>query len=180
MFVWKFAFFIAVFADKVTAIPNPGDNHILQSGILFNFQQKVLVAEKFVNIKFVLPFPPYNTLLSIYLSEIAKKLSQKWTTPTQICQLEYTDKHISTTSAEWIYNVTNTEHNRAKADPGKLVIETEKLLSPTTLKTREKRAMGIALGVGAGIIGLGLGLASGESCFLGVLDGCNKPNGILS
>ena len=98
---------------------------------------------------------------------------------------EYTDKNISTVSAERIYTVTNTEHNRAKADLGKLVTGTEKLLSPTTLKTREIRAMGVSLGIGAGIMGLGLGLASGESCFLGILGGCNKlgsqnRNAILS
>ena len=43
----------------------------------------------------------------------------------------------------------------------------------------------MALDVGAGIMGLGLGLASGESCFLGILGGCNKlgsqnRNAILS
>ena len=34
--------------------------------------------------------------------------------------------------------------------------------------------MGMALGVGAGIMGLRLGLASGDSCFLGILGGCNE------
>ena len=43
----------------------------------------------------------------------------------------------------------------------------------------------MALGVGAGIMGVGLGLASGDSCFLGILGGCielgsENRNAILS
>ena len=174
MFVWKLASLVVVFANNISPAPNPGDNHILQSGILFNFQQKVLVAEKFVNIKFVLPFPPYNATLSKYLNVLAQSLSNNWYVPTELCQLKYTETNVTTTSAEWIYNITQTEHNRARSDLRNLISEIRNLLSPKQSSKREKRAMGMALGVGAGIMGLGLGLASGDSCFLGILGGCNE------
>ena len=144
MFVWKLAFFIAVFADKISPAPNSADNHILQSGILFNFQQKVLVAEKFVNIKFVLPFPPYNATLSKYLNVLAQSLSKNWYAPTKLCQLKYTEINVTTTSAEWIYNITQTEHNRARSDLRNLISEIRNLLSPKQSSKREKRAMGMA------------------------------------
>ena len=164
MFNRKFTLIPLLIVLNPYIIPSKADNQILQSGILFNFQQKVLVAEKFINIKSVLPFPPYNATLSKYLNVLAQSLSKNWYAPTKLCQLKYTEINV-TTSAEWIYNITQTEYNRARSDLRNLISEIRNLLSPKQSSKREKRAMGMALGVGVGIMGLGLGLASGDSCF---------------
>ena len=69
--------FVVLCHYSLQAIPSANPTE----GILFNYQQTILLAEKFVNIQVVLPFPRFDDSLSQYLTDIAAKLQELWHHP---------------------------------------------------------------------------------------------------
>ena len=155
-------------------------NHVCwedsQRGILFNFKRKILVAEKFYNAEFVLPFPDLNTTFGNHLKDVSETLNSFWTTQTNLCPLNFTLLNSTNLSIHWTYDQAKTEYDLAIKELQFLRNDTKELLSTSEDQTRVKR-MGAtaAFAAGAGLFGLGMGTGSGLGCALGgILGGCSE------
>ena len=67
---------IAFFNDKIT-----------NNGIEFVYQQKLLIAQKFINEEFIIPFLSLPDSLDIQLANISSMLEQSWNTYKYGCNL---------------------------------------------------------------------------------------------
>ena len=82
---------------------NPG-------GIHFKFEKKILLAESYTRINFLVPFPKEPRKLNSTRKAISGKIEELWAAPTTACELNGTDAgNDVTTSIEWIENVLDEE-----------------------------------------------------------------------
>lgn len=86
------------------------------NGVLFNYEQTVLLAEKFVQSQFVVPFPQYDLGVEMYLRNISTALSYLWKHNNYGCNLNYTKTDEHNFTSLWMYTVVHEEHQRAQED----------------------------------------------------------------
>ena len=130
-----------------------------QRGILFNFQKKILLAERYTNVQFVLPFPILDARINEYLQSMAKSLDGLWQTDSHLCQLNFTVKRDLNISLDWTLKQAQQELRRAREDLSNLTDEAQSLLNVDAKDDklpREKRLAPVAFAAGAGLFGLGL------------------------
>lgn len=153
----------------------PSDNG---KGILFNFKQKILLAEKFINVRFLAPFPVYDQVIEKHLENITASLEKLWEFKNYGCNLNYTDTRDDKLRTTWLIKGVEQEHTAAKRDIAQLKVEIMDLLNLDKQEAeREKRALPlIAAGIAAtGLFGAGLGFGGSASCLLkGIFGTCNK------
>ena len=104
MIFWKYLIFLTLIRHICY-----DDNKIeSQKGIDFINQQKLLLAEKFVNIKFLVPFPRLNVSLENHFRNLSLLLKNSWNDYSFGCQLD----HMITneTSLNFEYRLHQTEN----------------------------------------------------------------------
>jgi hypothetical protein len=57
-------------------------------GIIFNYKQQVLIAEKYENVKFLVPYPQYNLSIAVVLQNISTRLEQLMEVPLKNCDFK--------------------------------------------------------------------------------------------
>ena len=57
----------------------------LTKEILFHKESQILIAENFVNVEFLVPFPQYDFVIKQQIEDMLKKLATMWTEPSIIC-----------------------------------------------------------------------------------------------
>ena len=67
------------------------DEHhdLLAKGILFHEETKSLLAEKFINVEFLVPYPRYRFSVREELSPLHSNLSKMWEMPSLFCPLDF-------------------------------------------------------------------------------------------
>ena len=70
---------------------------ITETGIIFHKESKIILAEKFVNVQFLVPFPKCNFTMKRTMRNYLSKLSEKWRTPSIKCPLDFSTNFNSTT-----------------------------------------------------------------------------------
>ena len=142
------------------------DNH----GVVFNFEKKVLLTEKFENIQFVVPFPQYNTSIHEFVLNIEAELKRLWEFPPgPYCALNFTKINDSGYKTDWFVSEIKLENIRAQADLQFLIDEMQDLLgtSPRAAEhPRVKRGAAVAIGLAAGVLGAGIGFGATAGCVL--------------
>ena len=157
-----------------------------QRGILFNFDRKILLGERYINAEFVLPFPSLNASLQNYLDKVAATLDDLWKVDTNLCQLNFTRMSKSNLTIEWILKQTRYELQLAKRDwQRELIKSAQTLLTPADTKRtsfdRATRVAPITFAAGAGLFGLGLSSGSTLSCALtSILGSCSAGDSNLN
>ena len=63
----------------------------LKKGIIFQENKKILVAEKFINVEFLLPFPKFAVYIKSDLEHLLSALTTMWDMPTFISYLNFTN-----------------------------------------------------------------------------------------
>ena len=94
---------IAVFNDKVT-----------NNGIEFVYQQKLLLAEKFINVEFIIPFPSLPDSLDIQLANISSMLEQSWNTYKYGCNLTYMNTDENSLNFDYLTGFVEEELHLAR------------------------------------------------------------------
>ena len=147
--------------------------------ILFNEQTKILLAEKFINVQFLVPFPKYNlTILDDY-TILSKKLNSYWTQPSLFCDLDFSTGFNSNDSffiVDWLLNQVKQETNKAKLEV-ELHAETKEFLNPDQLpQNRQRRGAPIAaLAVASiGLFGIEILVGNSESGLRGIFGSCQE------
>ena len=148
-----------------------------ERGVVFNRLKTILLAERYAPVQFIVPFPAYESNITLRLNHAAEALEGLWNLPTYDCdllQLEtLQDNHTSV-----LINEAFSENALAIAEVDALHLEAGLLLpsraTDSSDQPRHKRFVAVAAGIAvAGVLGLGLGAMLRHKCFLhGVLGTC--------
>ena len=169
----------------------------LNKGILFHKESKILLAEKFVNVQFLVPFPKYNFTMKTQVEDMLAKLAEMWSQPSAECPLDFSQPFNSSHkpfNLNWMLAKTQNETNAAQQEVEHMRNITAKFLSndendekrnqksqqqSTEINNREKR--GAPVVAAAAVAGIALFGASGiimggssECGFLGVFGNCQN------
>ena len=143
---------------------------VLENGIIFNHVTKILLAEKFINVDFLVPFPRFEMDLRAELRTYIDKLGQLWTSPSWQCHLDYSSgfkKNDSTFDIDWLLHQVENEVTLAEQELIALRNYTSAFLnseSSDTAKSRPPRAAPLAMMelASVGLFGSGIALGSGS------------------
>ena len=134
------------------------ENQITNSGIGFVYQQKLLLAEKFSNVEFLVPFPRLPTGLHITLNNISDQLEKSWFSYKFGCNLTYMNTSESILNYDYFAEYVQNQLQAADLDIKNLKTEISQTLAANKLNNREKRGVPLvafgaltALTAGAGI-----------------------------
>ena len=164
--------------SNLEASNNP--NEIQEKGVLFHERSKILLAEKFIKIEFLVPFPTYDFALKPDIVALMAKFASMWELPSVFCPLDFSS-HFSTNSTPfnvtWMLQQIETEIHTAELDVALLRNETAMFLSPPQQQrnTRHRRGsqVGLAALAAVGLFGGGVALGSSDSSGLqGIFGSC--------
>ena len=175
------------FLFLVISPATPSANTITNEGIVFNFHQRVLLADKFINVQFIVPYPVIEIQLPENLTALAEKFHDSWKTRAGLChdlafpvleQLDATD-HLNFT---WLVTKIIEEHGNALTDLHSIKKDMEKTLalhnyaSSQSELSRQKRIAHLLLAGGAAtVLGAGVGLGSKIGCAIkGIFGSCTE------
>ena len=153
---------------------------VLRKGIMFNEESRILLAEKFIPVQFLVPFPKYNFSMKTELTELLKNLNNKWKLPSTLCPLEFSTSFKTNTSSynvDWILNKIQKEVLKSKSDIDMLRKETATFLQndKEVMQSRQRRGahVGALAMAGIGLFGSGLMMGGSAGCGLtGIFGSC--------
>ena len=153
----------------------PSNNHdeLLEKGILFHERGKILLAEKFVPVEFMIHFPTYDFALKHEIERTIVRLGSMWDLPSLFCPLNFSTSFNSNSTSfnvNWILVQINHEINEAANGVIFLRNETSAFLSPPSPQRPSRQKRGASAGAVAlaavGLFGGGVALGSSGSCGL--------------
>ena len=153
---------------------------VLRKGIMLNVESRILLAEKFIPIQFLVPFPKYNFSMKTELTELLKNLNNKWKVPSTSCPLEFSTSFKTNTSSynvDWILNKIQKEVLKSKSNIDMLRNETPTFLQndKEVMQSRQRRGahVGALAMAGIGLFGSGLMMGGSAGCGLtGIFGSC--------
>ena len=153
---------------------------VLSSGIIFHKESKIILAEKFVNVQFLLPFPKYNFTMKSTMRNYLSKLSEKWRTPSIECPLDFSTNFNSTTdpfNLNWLLEMIEDKAEAAKQEAQAIRTGTSRFLNKNQLdSTRNRRAaplIAAAAIAGIGLFGSGVMMGNSGGCgIMGIFGSC--------
>ena len=147
---------------------------IFANGIIFNHLTKILLAEKFINVDLLVPFPKFEKNLSAELGAYINKLAPLWDASSWQCHLDYStnfQKNDSTFDIDWLLHQVENEVTLAEKELEALRIYTSSFLNTedatAQARNRKPRAAPLAIMALASVGLFGSGLALG-SCSCGL------------
>ena len=66
-------------ASNIEAVTNPDD--LIEKDILFNEVSKILLTEKFIRVKYPVPFPNYEFTMKLDIDKMIQQLFLMWEIP---------------------------------------------------------------------------------------------------
>ena len=158
---------------------------VLENGIIFNHVTKFLLAEKFINVDFLVPFPKFELDLRAELGAYIEKHGKLWVSPSWQCHLDYStnfQKNDSAFDVDWLLHQVEDEVTLAEQELAALRNYTSSFLNYETAAAQDvhhsPRAAPFAMMALAsvGIIGSGIALR-GESCGIkGIFGSCHDKS----
>ena len=166
------------------------EHEIDNSGFYFTPIKQVLMADKYINVDFGVPFPSYNTTLNgknitEQIEQISTMLYHLWTRTGYNCFLHSALNDTDHFKYDTLLDLVRAEHRKAMNDVTNIRDEIHEVLSSRVnpidtygaTSGQSRRAIGLgeiaALTVGSLAAGLGTGSALG-CAFKSFLGGCGK------
>ena len=144
-----------------------------QNGIDFIYQQKLLIAEKFISIQFLVPFPRLNVSLENQFRNLSLLLKNSWNDYSFGCQLDHMNTNESSLNFDYLLHHTENEFKSVQLNILNIKKEIQRTFGTkeqTTKQTDNERTKR-----GAGLIALGALTAvtagAGIACSLGRIFG---------
>ena len=164
--------FIAVTAD---------DKGSLERGVFFHEETKILLAEKFVNAQFLVPYPKFDIQITESLDKVAKELQNMWQMPTYRCYLNFTNTGENEFKVDWLLKETKKEIAFAQEDLTNIKQEVSSFLKGTEIKKsqRSRRTLPIAAAVAGavGLFGTGIMFGASDDCgIMGIFGSCQEKD----
>ena len=166
-------------AIVIAASYNVGDGN-LTKGVIFHETSKILVAEKFVNVQFLLPFPKFDAHIQSELKNITTTLQTMWDMDSLLCHLQYNNKTTDHFQVNWIVvSEVQKEIDAAEIELEQLQLEIQSLLPPPAQPIRQNRtARGAPIAAAAlgaiGLFGGGVIMGSGSCGLTGIFGKCQS------
>ena len=135
--------------DENTAFTKVEENRenaeSLSKGVIFQENSKFILAEKFVPVEFLIPFPRYNFTVKTDLEKLLKDLKNMWHQSSYFCPLNFSTNFQSNTTGfnfDWILQQIDAEVAIAKSEVRYLLNETEHFLEAikNTVPNRKKKS----------------------------------------
>ena len=171
-------------ASNIEAATNSDD--LFEKGILYNEVSKILLTEKFIRVKFLVPFPIYDFTMRPDNEKMIQQLSLMWETPSLFCPLNFSSQFATNTSGfdvHWMLHQIDNEISAAQLDLSLIRKETAMFLKPhqPTKFTSQRRGAGAGVGLAAlaavGLFSGGLAVGSSDSCGLrGIFGNCQDQS----
>ena len=130
LFVFTRASVRSEWLSNLEAYTNP--NELLEKGVLFHERSKILLAEKFVRVEFLVPFPTYYFDLKPEIELLLDKLSDMWALQSIFCPLNFSTQFSTNSSSfnvQWMLRQIESEITDAQLDVEVLRNETSMFLS---------------------------------------------------
>ena len=86
-----------IFISDTSCLFEKDFNEYLSKGILFHENAEILLAEKFVNVEFLIPFRRYNFTAKEAIEKTLQKLSNIWKIQSVFCPLDFS-AHFNTST----------------------------------------------------------------------------------
>ena len=150
----------------------------LSRGIIFNEESKILLAEKFINVEFLLPFPQYNFTSRNEIKEMLQVLKSMWEHPSLMCPLNSSTQFNSSTGKfdlDWLFIKFEEEIEKTKQEVDHIRRESAAFLE-SQKPTRIRRGAPVAAAVmaGIGLFGGGVLLGGGDCGITGSFGMCQN------
>ena len=151
----------------------------LAKGVLFHEETTIVLAEKFIQVEFFVPFPKFELNIREDVNSTLQVLKRMWKQPTVNCNLSETtnfNTDESEFSVDWLIREIEAEVNSSKEEIEQLHNETAAFLNGQQVATtdRLKRDSGDALS-SIGLFGSGLVIGSQGDCgLLGIFGTCQE------
>ena len=162
-----FLFLVSEIINKET----PTKYEALTKGILFHKESQILLAKKFVNVEFLVPFPQYDFVMKQQIEDVLAKLATMWTEPSIMCSVNFSEPFKLSNkpfNLDWMLSKVTNETKSAKNEVKCMRNVTAKFLSPEEengQRSRQKCAAPVAAVAGIVLFGsLGVSMASSEGC----------------
>ena len=155
---------------------------ILANGIIFNHVTKILLAEKFINVDFLVPFPNFEMNVSAELGAYINKLAPLLDASSWQGHLDYStnfQKNDSTFDIDWLLHQVENEVTLAEKELEALRIYTSSFLNTedATAQARNRKPRAAPLAIMAlaslGLFGSGIALGSGSCGLRGIFGSCH-------
>ena len=103
------------------------------NGIIVHKHKQILIAEKGIDIQFLLPFPKLSMQIKKDLEDLTSVLSKMWDMPILFCHPNYTFSWcMEVFNVNWLLDEVHDEIRAAELDLQKLHPETSFFLTPPT------------------------------------------------
>ena len=150
----------------------------LKKGIIFHEDKKILLAEKFVNIQFLLPFPQFDVQIQKELTPLTSVFETLWKMSSYNCNLKFTNLSMEGFNVDWLRKEVQNEIDAATAELQSMQQETASFLKPISPNSadRTKRAVPVAAAaLGAiGLFGAGITMGPGSCGLSGIFGSCQS------
>ena len=150
----------------------------LKKGIIFHEDKKILLAETFVNIELLLPFPQFDVQIQKELTHLTSVLEILWKMPSYNCNLKITNLSMEGFNVDWLRKEVQNEIDAATAELQSMQHETASFLKPISPNSadRTKRAVSVAAAaLGAiGLFGAGITMGPGRCGLRGIFGSCQS------
>ena len=146
---------------------------VLEKAIILDEETKILLAEKFVPVQFMVQFPSYNFSLKPELNTLLRHLNDMWKLPSFLCPLDFLSSfngNASSFNVNWIMSKMEKEVNKSRLNVQLIRNETSTFLQNVDeirgTNNRVKRGAHVAVAAKAGIrlSGYGVLVGNGGGC----------------
>ena len=146
------------------------NDKITNNGIEFVYQQKLLLAEKFINVEFIIPFPSLPDSLDIQLANISSMLEQSWNTYKYGCNLTYMNTNESSLNFDYLSGFVDKQLQLARRDLQDLRTDILETLMRNDSHERNRRGVPLI----ASPVTAGAGIACSIGSIFGACGGSTK------
>ena len=150
------------------------DDDTLAKGVIFNEESTILLAEKFIQVEFLVPFPQFNLPIRHELNATLQRLNRMWRQPSVNYHLDFTTNFNSNDSAftvDWLIEAIEQEVSLARQEIGNLHQHTSEFLNGIRGNSSPRKRRNALAAIG--LFGSGVLLGGQGSCgLLGIFGTC--------
>ena len=155
------------------------DKGRLERWVFLHEETKILLAEKFVNAKFLVPYPQFDIQSTESLDRVARELQNMLEMAIYRCYLNFTNTSENEFKVDWLLKERKKEISFADKDLNKMKHEVSSFLKGTEIKKkrRSKRALPPAAVVAGavGLFGTGIMFGAWDDCgIMGIFGSCQE------
>ena len=150
------------------------NDKIANNGIEFVYKQKLLLAEKFINVEFIIPFPSLPDGLDIQLANILSILEQSWNTYKYGCNLTYMNTKKSSLNFDYLTGFVDKQLQLARQDLQDLRTDISETLMRNDSHERNRRGVPLIAFEALTAVTAGAGIACSIGRIFGACGGSTK------